>query len=140
MLDCFKYNIDLAWLNTLGGWEHWRFTAFKSYGYDISDVNTFERDIFQNWDTDFINGQTQTDTLSLTAKKTLIVRSQDLTIQQIEAIARVKISIKVIDETDINKLQTVIVDKSSFTYRTDNDKRHSTQFNIERPSEIIQVQ
>jgi len=134
-LTCYKYYIDLSWLNTLGGWEHWRFTAFKTYGYDISNVQNIKKDIFQNWDTDFIAGETETEHLSLDANERITVRSQLLTIDQINAIARIKHSIKVIDSATN---QTVIVDKGSFQYRTDHDKTHTIEFTITKPGLIIQ--
>jgi len=135
-----KYSIVLQWLNTLGGWEHWNFTAWKTHGYDIGNVNTIKRDIFENWDTDFIAGGTEQEHISLEASEAITVRSQDLTLQQINAIARIKFSIKVNDETDISNITTVLVDKGSIQYRTDADKRHTIQFNIRYPSIQIQSQ
>ena len=139
-MECVKFNIDLTWLNSLGGWEHWRFTAFKTYGYDIDNVEIIEKDILQNWDANFIAGGTQQDVLSQQARETITVRSQNLSIQQINAIARIKFSIRVIDETDSSNLTTVITDKSSFQYRTDNDKRHSIEFDILYPNQQTQSQ
>lgn len=135
-----KYSIVLQWLDTLGGWEHWNFTAWKTHGWDIANVKTIKRDIFQDWDTDFIEGLTESEHISLESNENITVRSQDLTLQQINAIARIKLSIKVNDETSITNIVTVIVDKNSFKYRTDNDKRHSIEFNIRYPSEQIQSQ
>ena len=134
------FNIDLQWLNTLGGWEHFSFTAFKSFGYDIGQTETIERDIFQDWDADFITGLTESEHISIKANKVITVRSQDLTLEQINAIARIKFSIKVNDETDVDNIVTVLVDKSSFQYRTDADKRHTIEFKISYPSEQIQSQ
>lgn len=122
----------------MGGWEHYSFTAFKSYGWEIGSVETMQKDIYQNWDTDFITGLTESEHISIQAKKTVTVRSQLLTAAQINAIARIKFSIKVNDET--SDLVTVLVDKDSFSYRTDNDKLHSIEFNIVYPGEIIQTQ
>ncbi len=139
MICCTDFNIDLQWLNSTGGWEHWSFTAFKSHGYDIDEVESFETDIFQSWDTDFIAGQTEGSLISLKSNKKVTVRSQDLTVQQIEAIARIKISIRVNDETDTSNIVTVLVDKGSFDYRIDNDKRHEITFNIVYPNQIIQT-
>lgn len=133
-----KFSIDLMWLNTLGGWEHWNFTAWKTYGFDITEVRTIERDIFQNWDTDFIAGQTEREHISLKASEAITVRSQDLTLQQINAIARIKYSIKVNDETIVARIVTVLVDKGSFQYRTDADKRHTIEFIIRYPGKQIQ--
>lgn len=139
-MHCCKFNIDLQWFNTLGNWEHWSFTAFKSFGFDIGQTETIERDIFQDWDTDFITGLTESEHISIKANKTITVRSQDLTLQQINAIARIKFSIKVNDETDLANLVTVLVDKGSISYRTDNDKRHSIEFSIRYPNEQVQTQ
>ena len=82
-----KYFIQLRWLNSLGGWESWNFQAFKTHGYNISNVQTIERDVFEGWDTDFINGDTQGEHLSVKVEESIIVRSQDLTEDQINAIA-----------------------------------------------------
>ncbi len=131
-----KFSIDLQWLNTLGGWEHWNFTAWKTYGFDISEVRTIKRDIFQNWDTDFIAGETESEHISISSSESITVRSQDLTVQQINAISRIKYSIKVNDET--TNIITVLVDKNSFQYRTDADKRRSIEFIIRYPGKQIQ--
>ena len=140
MSCCVKYNIDLQWLNTLGGWEHWSFTAFKTYGWEVDDVETIEKDIFQNWDTDFIAGKTESQDISVKANQTIAVRSQDLTKQQINAISKIKFSIQVNDETDTTQIQTVLIDRGSIEYRTDNDKRHTIEFDIIYPSQQIQTQ
>ena len=133
-----KFSVVLNWLNSLGGFEHWNFTAFKTFGFDIGNTETIRRDIFQNWDTDFIAGETESEHISIEANDIIIVRSQDLTVQQINAIARIKFSIKVNDETDLASIVTVLVDKASFQYRTDADKRHTIEFKITYPGEIIQ--
>jgi len=135
-MSCF--NIDLGWLNSTGGWEHFSFTAWKTYGYNISNVEIVKKDIFENWDTTFIAGKTESETISIESNETIIVRSQDLTQQQINAIARLRISIRVQNETNPDAIQTVIVNSNSFTYRTDNDKRYIIEFTINRPGEIIQ--
>lgn len=127
------YSIVLSWINTLGGWENWNFEAFKTYGYQIGAVETIKKDIYQNWDTDFIAGETESEHLSLEASETIRVRSQILTLQQINAIARIKYSIRVRQGS-----QTVIVDKSSFQYRTDHDKNLSIEFNITKPGLVVQ--
>lgn len=128
-----KFSIVLNWLNTLGGVEHWNFTAQKTFGFDISNVQTMERDIFADWDTDFIAGEVESEHLSLQANEVKRVRSQDLTLQQVNAIARIKISLAVNDETDIDNIVRVLVDKSSFSYRTENDKLNFIEFDIRYP-------
>lgn len=129
-----KFSILLSWYNSIGGIETWNFTAQKSYGYEINNVVTTKRDFFNDWDNDFSNGIIESDTLSIEANQKLIVRSQDLTLQQVEAIATIKLSPQVYD---IDKKLGVLIDRSSFSYRKDNDKRHSIEFFITYPSLII---
>jgi hypothetical protein len=137
---CRSQSIALSWLNTLGGWDHWVFTARKSYGYDIGNVQTIKRDIFQDWSTGFSTSQTESEHISIEAAESWIVRSQNLTRQQAEAIARIKYSIKVQDMEDPESPLTVIVDKGSITYTTDKAKTNFIEFRITYPGIIIQNQ
>jgi len=132
-----KFSIVLAWINTLGGWEFWNFTAEKTHGEDVSNVQEIQRDIFNDWDNEFITGSTERDVLSLDAAEALVVRSQHLTEQQIDSIKNIRRSIKVIDFVDDF---TVIVNKGSFQFKTDGEKLYSLEFTITYPSKIIQSQ
>tara|TARA_R110000796_G_scaffold126289_4_gene241028 strand:- start:3711 stop:4118 length:408 start_codon:yes stop_codon:yes gene_type:complete len=127
-----KYSINLSWYNTLGGIELFNFVARKSYGYKIGKATTAQRDVFNDWSNDFSG--TETDTIDIQANETITVRSQNLTEQQINAIAQIKISPKVTDE-DQNK--TVTINRNSFTYRTDHDKRFEIEFILTYPNIII---
>ena len=133
-----KYFITLSWLNPLGGWEFWKFQANKTYGYSISNTQTIKRDIFQDWSTTFIAGQTESEHLSIEASESIRVRSQNLTVQQMNAIAMIKFSLKVQDITDISNKVTVLVDKGSIQYRTDGEKITSLEFDITYPSLQLQ--
>lgn len=137
---CLPNELPLTWVNSLGGWDHWVFTARKSYSFEMSNVQTIKRDIFQDWDTEFISGQSESEHISMRAAQTVIVRSQNLTAQQAEAIAQVKYSIKVQDMTDPDNPVTVLVDKGSITYTTDKAKTNFIEFAITYPSIIIQEQ
>jgi hypothetical protein len=66
------------------------------------------------------------------------VRTQNLTVQQMNAIAQLKWSIKVMDVTDPTRDIVVIVDKSSFQYRTDGEKITSLEFDITYPQKQVQ--
>lgn len=137
---CTNQELQLTWLNSFGGWEHWTFVARKTYSYNMGNVQTIKRDILEDWDTEFIDGQTESEHISLEANQSLIVRSQNLTRQQAEAIARIKFSIKVQDMTDEINPVTVIVDKGSIAYTTDQAKTNFIEFRISYPSIIIQQQ
>lgn len=132
-----KYSIVLGWLNTLGGWEFCNFVANKSYSEDISEVKEVQRDIFDNWPSGFITGTTSRDVISLESAETITVRSQMLTLQQINGVKNIRRAIKVIDYTNN---RTVITNKGSFQYRTDGEKLHSIEFTVTYPGIIIQSQ
>lgn len=137
---CSNQDLKLTWLNTIGGWEHWTFTARKTYSYNTSNVQTIQRDILEDWDTEFTTGQTESEHISLEANESTVVRSQNLTLQQVTAIAKIKYSIKVQDMTDeINPL-TIIVDKGSIAYTTDQAKTNFIEFIITYPAIQIQQQ
>lgn len=129
-----KFSINLSWYNLLGGIELFNFTARKSYGFNIGNVVTSKRDVFNDWDNDFTSAQTETDTIDIQANETIIVRSQNLTEQQINAISQIKISPSVKDE---DQNLTVVINRNSFTYRTDHDKRFEIEFILTYPSLII---
>lgn len=130
-----KYQIQLAWLNSTGGWEYWNFLARKTYGYDIANKTTIKNDIFQNWDTDFIAGTSEVNAIKVEANEVYVVRSQLLTVQQMNAIARIKLSIRV---WDVANEVVVLVDNASFQYRTDSNKLNEIEFTITYPSQQIQ--
>lgn len=91
-----KYQFRLAWLNSTGGWEYWNFLARRTYGYTLSDKETIKTDIEQNWDSTFINASAQYNVISVESRDRQTVRSQLLTVQQANAISRIKESIRVI--------------------------------------------
>lgn len=131
-----KYFITISWLNSLGGWEYWKFQANKTYGYSISDTQTAKRDIFQDWSANFSG--TESEHLSIQASETVRVRSQNLTVQQMNAIVQIKFSLKVMDVTDASNKVTVLVDKGSVQYRTDGEKITTLEFDITYPSLQLQ--
>jgi len=130
--------INLTWLNSVGGWEYWTFTALHSYGYDSNDIGRIEKDIFQNWDADFISGQSEMEVLGKDVRSFITVRSQLLTKSQVDAIAKIRNSIKVQEVRSTGNV-TVLVDTGSFTYRTDKDKTITIEFRITYPREQIQT-
>lgn len=129
-----KFSIFLSWYNLLGGVERFNFVARKSYGFKIGKVVSSKRDVFSDWDNDFANASIETDVIDIQANETIIVRSQNLTAQQVTAIAQIKLSPNVKDET---RLINVTINRGSFTFRTDHEKRHEFEFEITYPFLII---
>jgi hypothetical protein len=138
--SCTKQNIYLTWLNNLGAWEYWNFKAEKDYSIEIDDSRQITRDIFTNWDTDFINGETQKDYIGIEAFNRTVVRSQYMTASELEAVKQIKYSIRVQQIRDDDTKVTVLVDKKSFKVKSDGDKLYQIEFEISYPSIQIQTQ
>jgi hypothetical protein len=139
--SCTKQNIYLTWLNNLGAWEYWNFTAQKDYGVDISGSKTITRDIFNNWDTDFINGETEEDYISFeSVNETIVVRSQFMTLEELQGVKNIKTAIRVQQIRSDNTKVTVLVDKASFKTYSDGNKLYQIEFEFKYPRTQIQAQ
>lgn len=138
--SCTKQNIYLTWLNNLGTWEYYNFKAEKDYGVDIKDSPSFTRDVFNNWDAGFINGETQDDYISIVASDKVTVRSQFMTLEELIGVKNIKYAIRAQEIRSDNSKITVMVDKSSFKVRSDGDKLYQLEFDIKYPKIQIQQQ
>jgi hypothetical protein len=130
--DCYNQSIYLTWRNYLGGMDYWLFTAEKDYGIDIESTLTSEKNIFVNWpdsyDTDKIRFETDRQ-----ASETVVVRSQNLTLNDIEGLKYIKTSTLVQEVTGTENapiFRTVLVDNQSFRIRSDRDKLYYMEFTI----------
>ena len=128
----------IAWLNTLGGWEFFTFCTRKDYGYNVQNVSQIERDPFINWESEFINGETIIEDLEISANRTYQIVSPQLSEDQLQAMARLRFSRKVQDVTNAASPVTVIVDKGSFQFFQDRQKRRTISFNLTYPPIYIQ--
>lgn len=129
--------IYLTWLNYLGGYEYFLFTAEKEFQVDILETGTTRQNVFPDWEKSW--GETA-DTVDkktfTTAKNKIAVVSQYLTENQRDALKYIKISPVVqivISRTD---RRTVIVDNESFKVYNENEKVFTAKFNISFTDEI----
>jgi len=132
--DCSEQEIYLTWLNGLDGWDYWKFTAEKNHNLNIESKETIKRNIFGNWDTTFISGDTQNDVIGVTAYREIDVFSQYLTLEEVQAISAIKYSIKVLAIID-GVQTTVIVDSDNITVFNDgsDETLHTIRFKIQLP-------
>jgi hypothetical protein len=85
--------IYLSWLNNLGGFDYWLFTAYKDHIINITDSGETKVNTFPNWPVsygefaDTIRKQTFRD-----SETQILVRSQHLTKDQITQIQSIKTS------------------------------------------------
>lgn len=124
-------NIYISWLNYLGGFEYFLFTSRNQYNVGIIDSGQTSTNLFSNWPesyghfADTIDRQTFTN-----AKDEILVKSQHLTINQVEALSYIKISPVVQIVYSRNDRVTVLPDKDSFKKYAEDEILYSLQFTI----------
>lgn len=122
---------QITFLNHRGGFEYFFFTAKKEYQVVIEDARTTKNNILPNW------GQSYGKTADTIEKQTMrvsrqavIVRSQYLSMNQLEALTVLRTSPLVQIMYSRTDRRTVIVDADSFTKYDEKDKVFSVTFKI----------
>lgn len=132
--DCANQSIYLTWLNYLGGMDYWLFTAQKDYGVDIEDVQQTEINLFINWPNSYDDYRIKYDT-KRTSRENILVRSQNLTLEQVQGLKYIKTS-PLVQILENNKTKNVLVDNSSFTVYTESDKLYTISFTISMTDQV----
>jgi len=128
----------MTWKNYLGGMDYWLFTAIKDYGIDIEGNTTAEKNIFVDWPTSY-NDQSIRYETSRQSSETLVVRSQNLTLAEINGLKYIKTSpmVQVVTGTENSPIfRTVLVDNKSFKVYSDQDKLYYMEFTITYTDQI----
>lgn len=129
--------IYISFLNYLGGFEYFFFTAEKEYSIDVEEVQQTRKNIFPTWGkswgetADTINRST-----SRITRKRIIVRSQHLTRNQRDVLALIKSSPVVQIIYSRTNRRTVIVDSDSFKIYDESEDIFAIQFAIVYTDEI----
>lgn len=136
--DCSSQDINLTWLNNLGGFDYWTFSAKKDYLTDITETGETSVNIFPEYPESY--GEfADTDRRKQTyreSRKQIVVRSQFVTLEQLQAISYLKSSVLVqIIESQYDR-RTVLVDSDSFTVYKEDDKLYSISFTITYTDDI----
>lgn len=122
---------QITFLNHLGGFEYFFFTAKKEYQVVIEDARTTKQNLLPNWGQSY--GKTA-DTIEKqtmrSSKNSVIVRSQYLSLNQLEALTELRTSPLVQIMYSRTDRRTVIVDADSFTKYDEKDKVFSMTFKI----------
>lgn len=135
--DCNNQNFYLTWLNNLGGFDYWNFTARKTYSVDVTGNSISEKNIYTNWPksygafADTIKQQT-----SRTSNEVIRVSSQFLTVQQEEAIKQILSSPLVQQVTSKSDRRTVIIDPTTYRIRKDQDDLRTISFDLRYTDDI----
>ena len=124
--------IYLTWLNNKGGFDYWNFTAFHDNLIDISETSEGSENTFPGWPGsygEFADTDRRRQTFRDSSTQ-ILVRSQHITEEQLNAIAYIKSSVCVqILESQTDR-RTVLVDSDSFVKSRDEDKLYSISFTI----------
>lgn len=134
--------IYLTFLNYLGGFEYFPFTADKEFQLDIIESGQTRENIFPNYPKSWGETADTIDKKTFTkAKDKIVVRSQHLTPNQRDVLKWIKVSPVVqIVETRTNR-RTVLVDQDSFKIYDESEDLFSIQFTItftdDKPSQRL---
>lgn len=129
--DCSFQDFYLTWLNYLGGFEYWNFTARKQYNIEVTASKTQERNIFSDWPNsygefaDSINRQTLRK-----GRHQIKINSQFLTTEQEDAIKLMMVSPLVQLVTSRYDRRTILIEPGTLQVRKDQDKTRTLQFTI----------
>lgn len=121
--------IYITWLNHLGGFEYFFFTAKKAKLKEIISTGVTKNNILPNWPksygktADTINKQTFRDTVDK-----MVIKSQHLTRNQLDALVTIKDSVLVQEVISRTDRRTLIVDTDSFQIYDETDKLFTFQF------------
>lgn len=134
---CSNQEIRLTWLNNLGGFDYWAFTAQKDHIIEIREAIETKKNILPSWPKSY--GSTADSIRKQTARvsnKAYTVRSQFLTAAEVDAISYLKSSVLVQIINSRQDRRTIIVDTDSFVKRKDGDKTYEIAFNISFTDDI----
>lgn len=122
---------QITFLNHIGGFEYFFFTAKKEYQVVIEEARQTKKNILPVWPNSY--GKTA-DTIDRqtyrSSRNSVIVRSQYLSLNQLEALTEIRTSPLVQIMYSRTDRRTVIVDADSFTKYDEKDKVFTVTFKI----------
>jgi hypothetical protein len=135
--DCSNQSIYLTWLNYLGGFDYWDFTAQKEYGVIIEETTSSRSNIFPTWPNSYGEfADTIDKELYRSSREQIVVRSQHITLEQLNAIKYIRTSPLVQIVVSRTDRRTVLVDTDSFRVYDEGDKLFSITFTIKYTDQI----
>lgn len=127
----------MTFLNYLGGFEYFFFTASKEYQIQIEQSGETKNNLLPGWPNSW--GENASTIVKQTFRKSanyVVVRSQYLSLEQIEAIKYIRTSPVVqIVYSELSQ-RTVIVDIDTFKVYDEKDKLYSLQFLVRFTDDI----
>ena len=136
---CGKTSQLVRWKNDLGGWDSWNFTRFRTFKENVNNKIEIQRDITQDFDNYFINGDTEFDHIKQDVRQIITVRSELLTQNESEVLNQIKRSIRVQAFVN-NRWVTVIVKGGNYTLYDEDTNIREVSLDLELPRTLTQDQ
>jgi hypothetical protein len=130
---CSNQEMRLVWVNNLGGLDYWNFKAQKEFGVDI--MRTEEVSVNKLL-IDWANDDTIRKEVARESREYVVVRSQHLTLSQLQALKYIRSSILVQQIFSAGSRRTVLIDNSSFKAYDEGDKLYTIEFRISFTDDI----
>jgi len=129
--NCYQYALNLTWLNHLGGFDYWTFKTNFNYGVSIEGSSTSRQNIFSNWPKSFGAGaDTITKENYRESRQNITVRAENITMDQIDDLYRIRTSSLVQIVNSRTDRRTVLVDTGSFSYKQQSEKLFTLEFTV----------
>jgi hypothetical protein len=127
----------ITWLNYLGGFEYFPFTARKEFDVDVLETGQTRKNIFPGWPNSYgTNADTIDKQTFRTSKNGIIVRSQHLSVDQLNSLIYIRTSPLVQQVVSRIDRRTLLVDSDSFKKYDESDKLFTLQFKVFHTDEI----
>ncbi len=119
--------------------KEWNFNRYRTFNETVSNRNEIRRDVTEDWDNDFINGDTEYDTINLKVRKSLTLRSGLLTENEQIMLNQIRRSIKIQIQLD-GVWTTVTTKPSTFLLTDESEYMREVSFEVFLPNTLVQEQ
>lgn len=134
---CSHQELRLTWLNNLGGFDYWNFTARKDHIIEIREAIETKKNILPQWPKSYgSNADTIRRQTARVSNNAYTIRSQYITQSEADALAYIKSSVLVQIINSRTDRRTVIVDADSFVIYPDGADLYSIAFNVSFTDDI----
>lgn len=126
-----REHIYISWLNYLGGFEYFLFTAEKEFDVDIEETGEVTINTFPAWPDSYgENADTIKKQVFRNTRNRIVVRSQHLSDGQVQALAFIRTSPLVQIIASRTDRRTVLVDTDSFRKYDEGEKLFTMEFSV----------
>ncbi len=145
--NCTQYEgKHITYLNTLGGWDYLFFGAGQETNHGTEETQQAERNIFAQWDSQFVGGTTQLDNIRRKARKAGVLRTTRLAkalqrayLEQLSATVKIQEIIELSEDVsclDVANRLTLIPTSTTFAF-SDTNKDYTITLAYQNTNETL---